>query len=168
MFETLYWAVVVFRFPGVGLPVPSEKELHAVPLLSRGQSPAESDLNLLETARRCELYGIRMTAAKVGCCFTLHFCYPMRLVLFSRGIVIFIWACCFLEIIESADFVDTSASYGRTTSLWRPPEQGKSLLVRQHSMYYVSTICSFRIEIVTFLYHSIQPGRVTVSHFVLR
>ncbi|XP_042149001.1 FERM, ARHGEF and pleckstrin domain-containing protein 2-like [Ixodes scapularis] len=29
-----------------------------------GQSPAESDLNLLETARRCELYGIRMTAAK--------------------------------------------------------------------------------------------------------
>lgn len=29
-----------------------------------GQSPAEADLNLLETARRCELYGIRMTAAK--------------------------------------------------------------------------------------------------------
>ncbi|XP_064455715.1 FERM, ARHGEF and pleckstrin domain-containing protein 2-like [Ornithodoros turicata] len=28
------------------------------------QSPAEADLNLLETARRCELYGIRMTPAK--------------------------------------------------------------------------------------------------------
>ncbi|GIY24673.1 FERM, ARHGEF and pleckstrin domain-containing protein 2 [Caerostris extrusa] len=29
-----------------------------------GQSPAEADLNLLETARRCELYGIKMTPAK--------------------------------------------------------------------------------------------------------
>ncbi|XP_055935449.1 FERM, ARHGEF and pleckstrin domain-containing protein 2-like isoform X2 [Argiope bruennichi] len=29
-----------------------------------GQTPAEADLNLLETARRCELYGIRMTPAK--------------------------------------------------------------------------------------------------------
>ncbi|XP_041974284.1 FERM, ARHGEF and pleckstrin domain-containing protein 2 isoform X2 [Aricia agestis] len=29
-----------------------------------GQSPAEADLNLLETARRCELYGIKMHAAK--------------------------------------------------------------------------------------------------------
>lgn len=31
----------------------------------RGQSPAEADLNLLETARRCELYGIKMHSAKV-------------------------------------------------------------------------------------------------------
>lgn len=31
----------------------------------RGQSPAEADLNLLETARRCELYGIKMHPAKV-------------------------------------------------------------------------------------------------------
>lgn len=30
-----------------------------------GQSPATADLNLLETARRCELYGIRMHPAKV-------------------------------------------------------------------------------------------------------
>lgn len=30
-----------------------------------GQSPAEADLNLLETARRCELYGIKMHPAKV-------------------------------------------------------------------------------------------------------
>ena len=30
-----------------------------------GQSPAEADQNLLETARRCELYGMKMHAAKV-------------------------------------------------------------------------------------------------------
>lgn len=30
----------------------------------RGQTPAEADLNLLETARRCELYGIKMHTAK--------------------------------------------------------------------------------------------------------
>lgn len=30
----------------------------------RGQTPAEADLNLLETARRCELYGMRMHPAK--------------------------------------------------------------------------------------------------------
>jgi FERM/RhoGEF/pleckstrin domain protein 2 len=30
-----------------------------------GQSPAEADLHLLETARRTELYGIRMHPAKV-------------------------------------------------------------------------------------------------------
>lgn len=29
-----------------------------------GQSPAEADLNLLETARRCELYGVKMHQAK--------------------------------------------------------------------------------------------------------
>jgi len=29
-----------------------------------GQSPAEADLNLLETARRCELYGMKMHQAK--------------------------------------------------------------------------------------------------------
>lgn len=29
-----------------------------------GQTPAEADLNLLETARRCELYGMKMHAAK--------------------------------------------------------------------------------------------------------
>ena len=31
-----------------------------------GQTPAEADLNLLETARRCELYGMKMHPAKVG------------------------------------------------------------------------------------------------------
>lgn len=31
---------------------------------SRGQTPAEADLNLLETARRCELYGMKMHQAK--------------------------------------------------------------------------------------------------------
>ena len=34
--------------------------------LHRGQSPAEADLNLLETARRCELYGTKMHPAKVN------------------------------------------------------------------------------------------------------
>lgn len=33
-------------------------------IFSRGQSPAEADLNLLETARRCELYGMKMHPAK--------------------------------------------------------------------------------------------------------
>lgn len=33
-------------------------------LNSSGQTPAEADLNLLETARRCELYGIKMHQAK--------------------------------------------------------------------------------------------------------
>lgn len=33
-------------------------------LFSRGQTPAEADLNLLETARRCELYGMKMHQAK--------------------------------------------------------------------------------------------------------
>ena len=31
-----------------------------------GQPPAEADLNLLETARRCELYGTKMHPAKVS------------------------------------------------------------------------------------------------------
>lgn len=35
-------------------------------LSNRGQSPAEADLNLLETARRCELYGMKMHPAKVS------------------------------------------------------------------------------------------------------
>lgn len=30
----------------------------------RGQTPAEADLNLLETARRCDLYGMTMHTAK--------------------------------------------------------------------------------------------------------
>ena len=34
-------------------------------LFFSGQSPAEADLNLLETARRCELYGVKMHASKV-------------------------------------------------------------------------------------------------------
>ena len=36
-----------------------------------GQSPAEADLHLLETARRTELYGIKMHPAKV--CFNKIF-----------------------------------------------------------------------------------------------
>ena len=34
----------------------------------RGQSPMEADLNLLETARRCELFGVKMHPVKVRLC----------------------------------------------------------------------------------------------------
>ena len=33
-----------------------------------GQPPSEAELNLLETARRCEFYGMKMHPAKVGGC----------------------------------------------------------------------------------------------------
>jgi len=48
-----------------------------------GQSPAEADLNLLETARRCELYGIKMHPAKdpEG--------VPLNLAVASVGVVVF-------------------------------------------------------------------------------
>ena len=37
-----------------------------------GQSPMEADLNLLETARRCELFGVKMHPVKVNS-FKFHF-----------------------------------------------------------------------------------------------
>ena len=37
-----------------------------------GQPPAEADLNLLETARRCELYGTKMHPAKVNTISNQH------------------------------------------------------------------------------------------------
>ena len=40
-------------------------EIH-VSFYFSGQPPAEADLNLLETARRCELYGTKMHPAKVN------------------------------------------------------------------------------------------------------
>lgn len=43
--------------------------------INSGQSPAEADLNLLETARRCELYGMKMHPAKVNNIQTLVFLY---------------------------------------------------------------------------------------------
>ncbi|CAG9782711.1 unnamed protein product [Diatraea saccharalis] len=48
-----------------------------------GQSPAEADLNLLETARRCELYGIKMHPAKD------HDSVPLNLAVAHMGIVVF-------------------------------------------------------------------------------
>ncbi|XP_045515139.1 FERM, ARHGEF and pleckstrin domain-containing protein 2 isoform X1 [Pieris brassicae] len=48
-----------------------------------GQSPAEADLNLLETARRCELYGIKMHAAKD------HEGVPLNIAVAHMGIVVF-------------------------------------------------------------------------------
>ncbi|XP_046419182.1 FERM, ARHGEF and pleckstrin domain-containing protein 1-like isoform X1 [Neodiprion fabricii] len=48
-----------------------------------GQSPAEADLNLLETARRCELYGMKMHSAKD------HEGVPLNLAVAHMGIVVF-------------------------------------------------------------------------------
>ncbi|XP_023243661.1 FERM, ARHGEF and pleckstrin domain-containing protein 1-like [Centruroides sculpturatus] len=48
-----------------------------------GQSPAEADLNLLETARRCELYGIKMTSAKD------HEGVPLNLAVAHMGVLVF-------------------------------------------------------------------------------
>lgn len=41
--------------------------------VNRSQSPAEADLNLLETARRCELYGMKMHPAKVSNIYTYSY-----------------------------------------------------------------------------------------------
>ncbi|KAJ8960751.1 hypothetical protein NQ318_020044 [Aromia moschata] len=48
-----------------------------------GQSPAEADLNLLETARRCELYGIKLHPAKD------HENVPLNLAVAHMGIIVF-------------------------------------------------------------------------------
>ncbi|KAK4879607.1 hypothetical protein RN001_007753 [Aquatica leii] len=48
-----------------------------------GQSPAEADLNLLETARRCELYGMKMHPAKD------QENVPLNLAVAHMGIVVF-------------------------------------------------------------------------------
>uniref|UniRef100_A0A0K8SYT0 Moesin/ezrin/radixin homolog 1 n=1 Tax=Lygus hesperus TaxID=30085 RepID=A0A0K8SYT0_LYGHE len=48
-----------------------------------GQSPAEADLNLLETARRCELYGMKMHPAKD------HEGVPLNLAVAHMGISVF-------------------------------------------------------------------------------
>lgn len=48
-----------------------------------GQSPAEADLNLLETARRCELYGMKMHPAKD------HDGVPLNLAVAHMGIAVF-------------------------------------------------------------------------------
>ncbi|CAH0557314.1 unnamed protein product [Brassicogethes aeneus] len=48
-----------------------------------GQSPAEADLNLLETARRCELYGVKMHPAKD------HENMSLNLAVAHMGIVVF-------------------------------------------------------------------------------
>ncbi|XP_055643718.1 FERM, ARHGEF and pleckstrin domain-containing protein 1 isoform X6 [Toxorhynchites rutilus septentrionalis] len=48
-----------------------------------GQSPAEADLNLLETARRCELYGMKMHPAKD------HEGVPLNLAVAHMGIAVF-------------------------------------------------------------------------------
>lgn len=49
----------------------------------RGQSPAEADLNLLETARRCELYGTKMHPAKDS------ENVPLNLAVAHMGIIVF-------------------------------------------------------------------------------
>ncbi|XP_063372954.1 FERM, ARHGEF and pleckstrin domain-containing protein 1 isoform X4 [Cydia amplana] len=48
-----------------------------------GQSPAEADMNLLETARRCELYGVKMHPAKD------QEAVPLNLAVAHLGILVF-------------------------------------------------------------------------------
>jgi len=48
-----------------------------------GQSPAEADLNLLETARRCELYGVKMHSSKD------HEGVPLNLAVAHMGVLVF-------------------------------------------------------------------------------
>ena len=47
-----------------------------------GQPPAEADLNLLETARRCELYGTKMHPAKVNTISNEHHSFSEKFKLF--------------------------------------------------------------------------------------
>jgi FERM/RhoGEF/pleckstrin domain protein 2 len=51
--------------------------------LFSGQSPAEADYNLLETARRCEMYGIKLTAVKD------HEGVPLNLSVAHLGVIVF-------------------------------------------------------------------------------
>ncbi|RWS29966.1 hypothetical protein B4U80_08203, partial [Leptotrombidium deliense] len=48
-----------------------------------GQSPADADTNLLETARRCELYGVKLSAV------TDHEGVPLNLAVNHSGVLIF-------------------------------------------------------------------------------
>lgn len=68
----------------------------------RGQSPAEADLNLLETARRCELYGIKMHPAKV-ILFLFIKMHPAKIILFLFDVFI--------------------VGYSKTPHDWRPRDQ---------------------------------------------
>ncbi|XP_039745322.1 FERM, ARHGEF and pleckstrin domain-containing protein 1 isoform X1 [Pararge aegeria] len=68
-------------FPGQDLE--SERRIMENHKKHIGQSPAEADLNLLETARRCELYGVKMHAAKD------HEGVPLNLAVAHMGIVVF-------------------------------------------------------------------------------
>ena len=42
------------------------------PLCCRGLMPADADYNLLDVARRLEMYGMTLYPAKVGSWFTIH------------------------------------------------------------------------------------------------
>jgi hypothetical protein len=64
--STVYPVGCVLRFPFVRKII--SKNIFSISPIQfinfRGQTPAEADLNLLETARRCELYGMKMHQAK--------------------------------------------------------------------------------------------------------
>ncbi|XP_005178686.1 FERM, ARHGEF and pleckstrin domain-containing protein 1 isoform X5 [Musca domestica] len=68
--------------------VPNQDEAIQIKIMENhkkhvGQSPAEADLNLLETARRCELYGMKMHPAKD------HDDMPLNLSVAHMGIAVF-------------------------------------------------------------------------------
>lgn len=88
-----------------------------------GQSPAEADLNLLETARRCELYGMKMHQAKdiEG--------VPLNLAVANMGIAVF----------QGITRINTfSWAKIRKISFKR-----KRFLVKLHPEGYVSAIVTF-------------------------
>ncbi len=61
----------------------NEFEIKWFDCLFSGQSPAEADYNLLETARRCEMYGIKLTAVKD------HEGVPLNLSVAHLGVIVF-------------------------------------------------------------------------------
>ena len=58
-----------------------------------GQTPAEADFNLLDTARKVELYGIRMHPAKV-----IYMAFSVSTILSRPSLEIFKYIICFTVV----------------------------------------------------------------------
>ena len=89
----------------------------------RGQSPMEADLNLLETARRCELYGVKMHQVKD------HEGVTLGLAVAHLGVVVF-QTCTKINTFSWAKI--------RKLSFKR-----KKFLIKLHPEGYVSLITTF-------------------------
>lgn len=113
----------------------------------RGQSPAEADLNLLETARRCELYGIKMHPAKD------HENVPLNLAVAHMGILVF----------QHYTKINTfSWAKIRKISFKR-----KRFLIKLHPEGYVSTIILFSTLLFVIICYFLLQGyyKDTVEFF---